>query len=84
MLISSILLNLFAKIGLPDVPFVLRIWGVFLVCLAVGVFVSLVTPKPAENQPVDLTGIEFHTHPAFNIAAVTIGIALMLIYVAYW
>lgn len=84
LLISSILLNLFAKIGLPDVPFVLRIWGVFLVCLAVGVLVSLVTPKPAENQPVDLTGIEFRTHTGFNIAAVTIGMVLVLIYVAFW
>ena len=84
LLISSIVLNLFAKVGLPDVPFVLRIWIVFLVCLVVGVVVSLVTPKPAENQPVDLNGIQFRTHAGFNIAAFAISIVLALIYFAFW
>ncbi|MEM9572840.1 MAG: sodium/solute symporter [Pseudomonadota bacterium] len=84
LLISSILLNLAAKFGLPDVPFVLRIWVVFLICLVIGVAVSLTTRPPHRDQPVDITGISFRTHHGFNIAAILIGFILVLIYVAYW
>lgn len=84
LLISSIALSLFAKIALPEAPFVLRIWIVFIVCIAVGVLVSLMTPKPREEQPVDLKDIEFHTYLGFNIAAVLITAILVLIYAVLW
>lgn len=84
LLISSVLLNLGAKIGLPDMPFVLRIWIVFLICMVVGVVVSLVTPKPSEEQPVDVGGISFATTGGFNISAVLIALILIAIYVVYW
>ena len=61
LLISSIVLNVLAKIGLPDVPFVLRIWVVFLICIVIGVVVSLMTKPPREDQPVDVAGISFDT-----------------------
>ena len=84
LLISSVVLNLAAKFGLPDVPFVLRIWVVFLICLVIGVIVSLMTAPPKEDQPVDVNGISFATKPGFNIASALIVLILIAIYVAYW
>ncbi|RPG17751.1 MAG: hypothetical protein CBC85_004190 [Hyphomonadaceae bacterium TMED125] len=69
---------------LPDLPFVLRIWIVFLICIVVGVLASLLTPKPNEDQPVDVGGISFRTHTGFNIASVLIVLILCAIYVAFW
>ena len=84
LLISSVLLNLAAKFGLPDMPFVLRIWIVFLLCLIVGAVVSLVTSRPREEQPVDLDGIAFGTRTGFNICVVLILAILTTIYVFFW
>ncbi len=84
LLISSVLLNMAAKFGLPDMPFVLRIWIVFLVCLVIGVIVSLMTSPPKEEQPVNLGGIKFDTRTGFNIASVLIVVILAAIYVFYW
>ena len=84
LLIASIALSVGAKIGLPDLPFVLRIWIVFLICVVVGVVVSLLTPKPDPDQPVELGDISFKTTPTFNIIGTLIVLVLAFIYVAYW
>lgn len=84
LLLSSAILSVIAKIILPDLPFVLRIWIVFLICILVGVVTSLLSPAPSQDQPVELSGISFHTHTGFNIAAVLIVLILCGIYVAFW
>ncbi len=84
LLISSVLLSVAAKIALPDLPFVIRIWIVFLICILVGVIVSLATPKPRADQPVDLGGMQFATRTGFNIAGILVIIVLVLIYAAFW
>ena len=84
LLVSSLLLSVFAKLNLPDLPFVIRIWIVFLACLVVGVVTSLLTPKPREDQPVDIAGIGFMTKPSFNIASVAIILILVMIYAIFW
>ncbi|MEL6957190.1 MAG: sodium transporter, partial [Pseudomonadota bacterium] len=70
--------------GLPDMPFVLRIWIVFLAIMVLGVLVSLVTQAPREDQPVALGDIEFRTRPGFNVAAIAVAATLIAIYVVYW
>ncbi|MDG1826918.1 MAG: sodium/sugar symporter [Henriciella sp.] len=84
LLFSSVVLNLMAKFGLPDMPFVLRIWIVFLICLVIGVIVSLLTSPPKEDQPVDVGGISFKTSIGFNTASLVIVLIMTLIYVFYW
>ncbi|MEO1101429.1 MAG: sodium/solute symporter [Pseudomonadota bacterium] len=84
LLISSVALNLIAMIALPHIPFVLRIWIVFLICLVVGVVVSLLSAPPREDRPVDVAGISFDTRTGFNISAILIALILVLIYVVFW
>ena len=84
LLISSIGLSVAAKLLLPDLPFVVRIWIVFLICVVVGVGVSLMTARPAAEQPVDLNDISFKTRSSFNVAGTLIVLILAFIYVAFW
>ena len=67
-----------------DLPFVLRIWIVFLIIMVIGVVISLMTQPPKADQPVALGDIEFHTRPGFNIAAGVVALILIAIYVVYW
>ncbi|MEM8770826.1 MAG: sodium/sugar symporter [Pseudomonadota bacterium] len=83
-LLGSVLMSLALKFAAPDLPFVIRIWIVFLVCLSAGVFVSLVSRQRAGNQPVVLNDIQFKTSNMFNISAVLIAVLLVMIYVVYW
>ena len=83
-LIGSLVASLALKLGLPDMPFVLRIWVVFLAILVLGVLVSLVTPEPKPEQPVTLRDIEFHTGRGFDIAALTVLLILVVIYAVNW
>jgi len=83
-LIGSVLMSLAMKFCLPDMPFVLRIWIVFLTITLLGIAVSLITPKPRDDQPVALGDIAFRTRIGFNIVAALITLILVLIYVAYW
>jgi SSS family solute:Na+ symporter len=88
--ISAVMGGIFNPIlGLVDfnvinMPFVVRIWFIFLLCLAIGVGVSLVTPEPQADQPVDLGGIDFSTTIGFKIAAVAIIAILIGFYVIFW
>jgi len=63
---------------------VVRIWIVFLLCVGIGVLVSLLTGKPAVNRPVELSGIRFATEPVFNLAGLVIIAILVAIYVRFW
>jgi len=67
-----------------DMPFVVRIWIVFMACMVIGVAVSLLTAKPAETRPVDLSGIRFATEPIFNLASLAIIAILIAIYGVFW
>jgi len=83
-LIGSVAASLGLKFGLPDMPFVLRIWFVFLAIMVMGVLASAVTAKPAPDQPVALGDIEFYTRRHFNVAALIITLLLIAIYGVYW
>ena len=83
-LIGSVVASLVLKVSMPDLPFVLRIWLVFLLNVALGVIASRVTQAPEEGQPVMLGDIQFGTTQGFNVASIAIGLILVLIYAAFW
>lgn len=83
-LVGSVVASLVLKMSMPDLPFVLRIWLVFLLNVAFGVVVSRLTRAPEEAQPVVLGDIRFGTTQGFNVASIAICLILVLIYVAFW
>ena len=83
-LIASVVASIVLKILFPDVPFVLRIWMIFMLITILGIVVSHLTAAPSDDQPVALGDIEFGTTQGFNVAAGIITLLLALIYVAFW
>ena len=83
-LIASVVASIVLKIMFPDVPFVLRIWMIFILITILGIVVSHLTAAPSDDQPVALGDIEFGTTQGFNVAAGIITLLLALIYVAFW
>lgn len=83
-LIGSVLASLAMKFGLPEMPFVLRIWLVFMAIAALGMVVSLLTEPPKPGQPVELGDIALKTSPVFNISGIAVIAILALIYIAFW
>ena len=83
-LIASVVASVVLKILFPDVPFVLRIWMIFIVITVLGIVVSQMTAPPSDEQPVVLSDIQFGTTQGFNIAAAVITLLLAMIYVAFW
>jgi len=67
-----------------DLPFVVRIWIVFLACMLIGMAVSIVTGKPTDDRSIDLTGIKFATERIFNLASFAIIATLITIYFLFW
>jgi len=83
-LLGSVVISLALKLGLSDMPFVLRIWIVFVSIMGLGIVTSLLSTGPKPGQAVILGDIDFRTRPGFNIAGITAVIILVLIYVAFW
>ena len=83
-LIGSVVASLALKVAMPDLPFVLRIWLVFLIKVALGVVVELVTREPEAGQPVLLSDIQFGSTKGFNVSAIAVPLILVLIYAADW
>lgn len=84
MLAASVLLSLALKLGLSDMPFVIRIWIIFLGCLVIGAVVSAATSQPKDGQSVVLGDINFKTSSSFNLWTLIIAIVLIALYAVFW
>jgi len=80
----SVVVSLIFKFGAPDFSFVNRIWVVFLLCMALGVIVSILTTAPKEEQLVRMGDVNFATKKSFNIWSIVIGIILVALYAIFW
>lgn len=83
-LFASIGFNIALKFGAPDIPFIIRIWIVFLSCLVTAVAVSRLAPPPASGRPVELADISFETRGLFNVLSGVVLVILVGLYVLLW
>ncbi len=83
-LLGSILFNIVLKFGMPDIPFIIRVWIVFLACLTVAVVLSLMSKQTEANQSVQLDDIHFGTEKIFNVLAIAVVAILIGLYVFLW
>ncbi|GAA0564731.1 sodium:solute symporter family transporter [Rhizomicrobium electricum] len=68
---------------LPQMPFMIRMGHVFLICLTLAVGGSLAT-KPKRETAIDLSGIDYSTSHGYNIAAGAIAVILAGLYWYLW
>lgn len=83
-LFGSIAMNIVLKFGAPDIPFIIRIWFVFMTCVIAAIIVSRLTPAPAEGKTVALGDIVFGTRALFNMLAVGVFLILVGLYIFLW
>lgn len=84
-LVSSLAMSIVMKLLAGDLPFVIRIWAVFVVCLLIGVAASEITRGKIarRDQYEELPGLSFKTSTSFNLAAVVIFAIFVSIYVVF-
>ncbi|MBB3033841.1 sodium:solute symporter family transporter [Alteriqipengyuania lutimaris] len=83
-LIGSVAANVVLKFAAPDIPFIIRIWIVFVVALVASMLISRLTGRPREEQTVRLGDIAFGTNALFNTLAVLVIGILVGLYVWLW
>lgn len=83
-LFASIGVNIALKFSAAEIPFIIRIWFVFLSCLAAALVVSHLAAPPRADRPVALNDIAFATRPMFNLMAAAVLVILVGIYIFLW
>jgi len=83
-LLGSLALNVFLSLTMGDMPFVIRIWLVFMLSLVAAAVVSRMAASPDEGRLVKLGDISFVTTRGFNIMAALVVAALIVIYAVFW
>ena len=83
-LLGSVGANVVLKFAAPDIPFIIRIWIVFVVALLAAMAISRMTGRPHEEQTVRLGDIGFATTALFNTLAVLVIGTLVGLYVWLW
>ncbi|MGL1957133.1 MAG: sodium/sugar symporter [Colwellia sp.] len=82
--IGSALFSVGFAYFLPKLPFMDRIGLVFLLCLILTVFVSLMDKPSDHDSSVCLDDVSFVTEKGFNIAAIGSVVILVLFYATWW
>lgn len=82
--IGSFALSLAIKIALPQMPFMDRVGVVFLLCIALGVGVSMLQRPSDDKKIVRLGDVSFSTGAGFNVGAAIVTAAIVAIYALYW
>lgn len=83
-LLGSILFNIILKFGMPDIPFIIRVWIVFMACAATAIILSLASKQTEADQSLQLDDIHFGTEKIFNRLAIAVVVILIGLYVFLW
>lgn len=83
-LLGSVFFNIALKFGIPDVPFILRIWFVTMACLGAGIVASLVTQSSIATTNTEQRVKSFSTNLLFNVMSGIIIATLIAAYIILW
>ena len=77
--------NIALKLGMADIPFIIRIWIVFMLCLvAAVVFSRFKTDEIEASHQLNLKEIAFSTSGLFNIMSAIVIAILVGLYAVLW
>ena len=82
--IGSAVLSLALKLAWPTLPFIDRVGLVFLLCVALGVAVSLIGGGRVQPNAIEYRNVDHSTSGGFNLAALVIVVMLAAFYIAWW
>ena len=82
--LGSAIFSLVLKFAWPELPFMDRVGLVFLLCLALCYFVSIMGKANSTDSSVSLEEVSFETTKSFNVAAVGVILILIALYATWW
>lgn len=82
--LGSAVFSLLLKFLWPELPFMDRVGLVFLLCLALCYFISIMGKAPQTDSSVSLDEVSFETGKPFNIAAIGVILILTALYATWW
>ncbi len=82
--IGSFALSIVLKLAWPSLPFIDRVGLVFLLALALGVGVSLVSRHAPEKDIIETRDVVYRTSGAFNVGAIAVLAILVALYALFW
>jgi SSS family solute:Na+ symporter len=82
--VGSVALSFFYWTFLPAIPFMNRMGYIFLICLGSAIAVSLLQKPKPQSSTIDVTGIDYSTSVAFNIAGLAVVLILVALYAIWW
>jgi len=82
MLITSVLANIALKFAAADLAFVIRIWIVFMACIASALIIS--SADKSDGMAVDLGEVDFSTSGLFKALSSLVVAVLITLYAIFW
>lgn len=81
---GSVVMSIATRLLWPEFPFMNRVGVVFLLALALGIVVSLMTaPQPARDQ-IRTDDVSFRTPASYTIGATVVTLIVALLYWYFW
>ncbi len=82
--IGSAVLSLGLKLAWPALPFIDRVGLVFILCMVLGMVVSMLEKKGAHPDAIEYSEIDTSTTSGFNLASLVIILMLVGLYTVWW
>ncbi|MEE4218277.1 MAG: sodium/sugar symporter [Xanthomonadales bacterium] len=82
--IGSAVMSLGLKLAWPALPFIDRVGLVFILCMVLGMVVSMLENKGPHPDAIDYKEVDTHTTSGFNLASLVIILMLAGLYTVWW
>ena len=82
--LGSAVFSVAFKLLWPELPFIDRVGLVFLLCIAVGVVISLAQGVEDHPDAIEYKDVDTHTTTGFNVAAGGVVLMLVALYATWW
>jgi len=82
--VGSAVLSLAFKLLWPALPFIDRVGLVFLLCVGLGILISILQKAGEQPGAVEFAEVDCSTSRGFNYASVIIALMLIALYATWW
>jgi len=82
--IGSAVMSLGFKLLWPSLPFIDRVGLVFLLCIGLGMVISIMQDGKNQERAIDYGAVDTSTSSGFNLASFVIVLMLVGLYITWW
>ena len=84
LVVAGLVLAFVFKFGVPQMPFLIRMGWVFLICVALMVLITLADPRSRNNpKGLEIDASMFRPSPGFTVGAIIVFVILTVLYLVF-